>query len=428
MTVVIKLRKGTSTQWNSSTLILALGEVGLETDTSRMKIGNGSSLWTALPYANVLPSELTELAQDAVGNVISVGNGLTKTYDDANNIINLGINTDYIATVASLTSHEMDTTGIHGIADTSALATKSYADTAASNAQSNAATALSLHESDTTNIHGISNTADLATKSYADSAISTAISNLIDSAPSALNTLKELALALNNDANYASTITTALAQKASLTGTETLTNKTISGGNISGTVYTDGASLWFTGSPMTMTGAITGDSLTINNATLNNTQFSGQTSGITQDMVGLSEVNNTSDLNKPVSTATQTAINAVSNTMTNNLATKADKMVMTTVIGTTAYTLTMSDMYTRIEFNQSTPITITIPNDSTENLPIGSNVEFLQAGTGKLTVTNANGVNIYGPDNQFKSRVQWSSIFAEKRGNNSWLITGDTEA
>lgn len=39
--------------------------------------------------------------------------------------------------------------------------------------------------------------------------------------------------------------------------------------------------------------------------------FTGTVSGITKAMVGLSNVDNTSDLNKPVSTATQAAINAV---------------------------------------------------------------------------------------------------------------------
>jgi hypothetical protein len=49
-----------------------------------------------------------------------------------------------------------------------------------------------------------------ATITYVD----TSISSLINSAPTALNTLNELALALGNDANYSTTITTALATKA----------------------------------------------------------------------------------------------------------------------------------------------------------------------------------------------------------------------
>jgi len=42
----------------------------------------------------------------------------------------------------------------------------------------------------------------------------TQLNNLIDSAPTALDTLNELAAALNDDANFASTVTTALATKA----------------------------------------------------------------------------------------------------------------------------------------------------------------------------------------------------------------------
>jgi hypothetical protein len=54
---------------------------------------------------------------------------------------------------------------------------------------------------------------DYATKTYADNAASTAVTNLIDAAPTSLNTLNELAAALGDDANYASTITTSLGNK-----------------------------------------------------------------------------------------------------------------------------------------------------------------------------------------------------------------------
>lgn len=47
------------------------------------------------------------------------------------------------------------------------------------------------------------------------------ISLVVDGAPLALDTLKELATALNNDANFAGTITTALAGKAPTTHTHT---------------------------------------------------------------------------------------------------------------------------------------------------------------------------------------------------------------
>ena len=52
-------------------------------------------------------------------------------------------------------------------------------------------------------------TTSIAQKSYVD----TSTSNLVNGADPALNTLKELALALGNDENYATTITNSLAGK-----------------------------------------------------------------------------------------------------------------------------------------------------------------------------------------------------------------------
>jgi hypothetical protein len=58
---------------------------------------------------------------------------------------------------------------------------------------------------------------------------------------------------------------------------------------------------------------------------INNPTFTGTVGGITKSMVGLSNVDNTTDLNKPISTATQTAIDLKANTtdVTNSLALKA---------------------------------------------------------------------------------------------------------
>jgi hypothetical protein len=51
---------------------------------------------------------------------------------------------------------------------------------------------------------------DYATESYVD----TAVTNLVSSAPEALDTLNELAAALGDDANFATTVTNAIAEKA----------------------------------------------------------------------------------------------------------------------------------------------------------------------------------------------------------------------
>ena len=71
---------------------------------------------------------------------------------------------------------------------------------------------------------------DVATESYCDTYTDQAIAQLVDSSPSTLNTLNELAAALGDDANYAATITTALGTKLPLAGgtlTGALTGTTI---------------------------------------------------------------------------------------------------------------------------------------------------------------------------------------------------------
>lgn len=42
----------TCAQWKVNNPVLGNGEIGFETDTFRMKIGNGSTAWTDLPYTN----------------------------------------------------------------------------------------------------------------------------------------------------------------------------------------------------------------------------------------------------------------------------------------------------------------------------------------------------------------------------------------
>lgn len=82
----------------------------------------------------------------------------------------------------------------------------------------------------------------LATETY----VSTAISNLIDSAPSTLDTLNELAAALNDDANFASTVTTALGTKLNTSDFTTTANTWL--GTKSTSNLTEGTNLYYTDS------------------------------------------------------------------------------------------------------------------------------------------------------------------------------------
>jgi hypothetical protein len=47
---IIQIRRGTAATWTSQNPILASGEFGVESDTLKMKFGDGTTVWTGLPY------------------------------------------------------------------------------------------------------------------------------------------------------------------------------------------------------------------------------------------------------------------------------------------------------------------------------------------------------------------------------------------
>lgn len=49
---LLQLRAGTAAQWTTADPVLAAGEPGLETDTRKLKYGDGATAWSSLPYAS----------------------------------------------------------------------------------------------------------------------------------------------------------------------------------------------------------------------------------------------------------------------------------------------------------------------------------------------------------------------------------------
>jgi len=67
MAIRIQLRRDTAANWTSTNPVLRAGEFGIETDTLKFKIGNGSSTWTQITsYANVTSSGLTTSLNDYI--------------------------------------------------------------------------------------------------------------------------------------------------------------------------------------------------------------------------------------------------------------------------------------------------------------------------------------------------------------------------
>jgi len=60
MAIQVQIRRGTASEWSSANPILAEGELGYETDTSLIKVGNGTSNWNSLSYIEIAGSPSLE--------------------------------------------------------------------------------------------------------------------------------------------------------------------------------------------------------------------------------------------------------------------------------------------------------------------------------------------------------------------------------
>jgi glycerophosphoryl diester phosphodiesterase len=65
MATLIQVRRGTTAQWVASSRVLAAGELGLDTDTGVLKVGNGTDLWADLPTTSAADVAVLEAYVDA---------------------------------------------------------------------------------------------------------------------------------------------------------------------------------------------------------------------------------------------------------------------------------------------------------------------------------------------------------------------------
>jgi hypothetical protein len=302
MATRMQQRRGTALQWSTSNPVLAAGEIGFETDTSKFKIGNGSSTWTALTYFTN-SAALTDLLNGAPDALNTLNELAAAIGDDPAFFTTVGTN---------LSNHISDETDIHGIADTSVLATFSYVTDAIASVTGDyqdlagaglawnsedeqfeidntvatktyADGAVTTHNSDTTDVHGIADTSALATTSATASAISTAVSDHNSDTTS-----------VHGIADTSVLETTSGAQSKADTAVSTHNDDTT---NIHGIADT---SLLATKSYA--------DDAEADAITAAEGYTDTAIGALTKTSVGLGNVDNTSDSSKPVSTATQTAL------------------------------------------------------------------------------------------------------------------------
>jgi len=245
MATRMQQRRGTAAQWTGANPILAAGEIGFETDTNKFKIGNGSSTWSSLSYY-ASADDLADLI-DGAPDLLNTLNELAAALGDDPSF---------------LSDHVNGTTNVHGIDNTADLATQEYVNDAISSStvdQSALAgtgidwnvgteqfdidnTVVTLNGTQTLTNKTLSgadlggsstaqtqSNSDNSTKIATTEFVQTKIDGLINGAPGALDTLKELADAIGDDANYAASVTTALSERVSKAGDSMTGALTLSG-------------------------------------------------------------------------------------------------------------------------------------------------------------------------------------------------------
>jgi len=319
MATRMQQRRGTAAQWistnNGDGPILEAGEIGFETDTGKFKIGDGTNHWVDLDYfldeseidsitgdyvlANTLGQangvatldssgkltatqipNIEELSQDAVDLALTAGTGITKTYNDNANTITIAVDTSVIATKAELAEVSQDS--INDALTAGTGISKSYNDNA--------------------------NTITISTSNVPNSALA-----------NSSVTINGFSISLGGSATYSSDnigegttnlyFSNARAQAALASD---LSNKQplVSGVSNTEIGYLDGVTSNVQAQIDTKLASSTAASTY---APIASPTFTGTVSGVTKSMVGLGNVDNTSDANKPVSTATQTALDLKAN-------------------------------------------------------------------------------------------------------------------
>jgi hypothetical protein len=129
--------------------------------------------------------------------------------------------------------------------------------------------------------------------------------------------------------------------------------------------------------------------------------------------VGLGNVDNTSDANKPVSTAQQTALDL-----------KTNKLIVANR-QTASYTLVLSDADKLVEMNVGSANNLTIPLNSSVAFATGTQILLAQYGAGQTTIVLTSGVTLRSNASKVKLNAQYSGATLIKIAENEWYLFGD---
>jgi hypothetical protein len=193
----------------------AIGRIYFDTAQQKIGISDGTN-WVYLSTGSTVSAEDV---QDIVGTMLGgAQTGITVTYDDPAGTLVFSVpaaSTSVAGRVALATTSEA-TTGTDTSKAVTPAGLKAVADTKAATSHNHTKSQIT----DFAHAHVSADVTDLTTT------IDSRVNLIVGAAPAALDTLVELAAALGNDANFATTVTNSLATKATKFSTTLSTSAT----------------------------------------------------------------------------------------------------------------------------------------------------------------------------------------------------------
>ena len=92
----------------------------------------------------------------------------------------------------------------------------------------------------------------------------------------------------------------------------------------------------------------------------------------------------------------------------------------------TTYTFVLSDQGQLCCFSNASPVTVTIPPNSSVAFPLNARIDLAAEGVGQVNIAQGAGVTIHSSTGTNpKLRTQYSGASLVKRGTDTWLVVGD---
>jgi len=222
------------------------------------------------------------------------------------------------------------------------------------------------------------------------------LGNLIDGAPTALDTLNELAAAINDDSSFASTITTALGNKLD---SSTASSTYLTQANASSTYATQTA----------LGGKLDSSAFTYSSITIPVYTAVANLPDASENHGRWAHVHGEGAMYYAHGGSWYRALSQ-------------DDLYISTSAQSSSYTLNSSDLGKMIEMSNGGTLTIT----DSASFPVGFSADILQTGSSQVTIAG----NGFTPNATpgLKLRSQWSSATIVKRALNSWVVFGDLSA